>query len=52
MLWIRIGFNADPDPAFVEYETGSSIFFNADPDPETFYGRFFYIFFLIFLVKN
>jgi hypothetical protein len=25
MLWIRTGFNADPDPAF---------FVNADPDPD------------------
>ncbi len=27
VLWIRIGFNADPDPAF---------FVNADPDPAFF----------------
>jgi hypothetical protein len=25
VLWIRTGFNADPDPAF---------FVNADPDPD------------------
>ncbi len=27
MLWIRIGFNADPDPSFQV---------NADPDPQGF----------------
>jgi hypothetical protein len=26
VLWIRIGFNADPDPAF---------YINADPDPRS-----------------
>jgi hypothetical protein len=26
VLWIRVGFNANPDPAF---------FLNADPDPES-----------------
>ena len=25
MLWIRVGFNADPDPA---------VYLNADPDPD------------------
>jgi len=25
VLWIRVGFNADPDPAF---------YLNADPDPD------------------
>jgi hypothetical protein len=37
VLWIRIGFNADPDPAFYldadpDPDAGSQI--DADPDPD------------------
>ena len=38
MLWIRIGFNANPDPAFylnAELDPGSQT--NADPDPDQTY---------------
>jgi hypothetical protein len=35
VLWIRIGFNANPDPAFylnADLDPGSQT--NADPDPD------------------
>jgi len=38
VLWIRIGFNANPDPAFylnAELDPGSQT--NADPDPDQTY---------------
>ncbi len=32
VLWIRIGFNADPDPAFY-LDPDLAFYFNSDPDP-------------------
>ncbi len=37
MLWIRIGSNADPDPAFylnADPDPDPAFYLNADPDPD------------------
>jgi hypothetical protein len=33
MLWIRIGFNADPDTAYLDADPDPGRQTNADPDP-------------------
>jgi hypothetical protein len=36
VLWIRTGFNADPDPAFyLNADPDPAVYLNADPDPDS-----------------